>query len=45
MHNLRPEVANDVVSCVVVGTTGVDVRAKDVVILGQTVLDIYDCLG
>ena len=41
--NCQPVVNRDVISGVVVDPTGVKVDAN-LVILGQTVLDIYDCL-
>ena len=41
--NCQPEVASDDISGVVVDPTGMDV-VSNLVILGQTVLEIYDCL-
>ena len=42
--SFRPEVVSDVISGVVVDPTGMKVRGKKWVILGQTVLEIYECL-
>ena len=43
VDNFRPEVHSDFISGVVVDPTDVKVRVK-LVSLGQTVLEIYDCL-
>ena len=44
VDNFRLEVDSDAISSVVVDPTGVKVRAKNLVILSQTFLQIYDCL-
>ena len=38
--NCQPEIASDVVSCVIVEPTGIKAHVK----LSQPVLEIYDCL-
>ena len=41
----RPEAASNVISGANVGQVGMDASVKKLVILGQTVLEIYDCLA
>ena len=41
--NRQPEVASDVISSVAVQYVGMDV-CVNLVMIGQTVLEIYDCL-
>ena len=44
VDNFRPEAYSDVISGVAVDPTGVKVHIKfNLLILGQTVLEIYDC--